>query len=93
MCPLVKANVQICNYEVSLLYDRATHQLHGGTARSNPDMGVLTQHIITLAVIARNNHKLKPGHTIDIKQPGEFEYSVTRKNKHEFSVCFHTARN
>jgi hypothetical protein len=89
-CPLVKANVQICNYEVCIGHDKQTDTYHIGIAASNPDMGALTNHLTTLALIARNNYKVKPGESVHKEKPGEFEFTVFRKSKCQFTVCFHT---
>jgi hypothetical protein len=91
-CPLVKANVQICNYELSILVDKKTHQCYVGLAKSNPEMGCLTKDLITIAFLARNNYKLKPGKSVHKEVLGEYEFTVFRKNKDEYKVCFHALR-
>lgn len=91
-CPLVKANVQICNYEVCIRYNKHTDAYRIAVAKTNPDMGSLKVHLTTLALIARNVYKVKPGESVHKEKSGEFEFTVFRRTKYEFVVCFHTER-
>ena len=85
-CPLVQAKVDICGFDVCLVKDGSN--LRVGTPK-NHTLGDLAQHMVTLVFVARNNYKLKVDHHIELSTK-EYTFNVSRLNRHEYRVCFHT---
>jgi hypothetical protein len=85
-CPLIQANVQVCDVYVKVFDDG---EFLGFNIQCKKEHKQFSQEFIDLAVYARNNYELKLGHSIDISKTG-CTCTVYHFQKDIFKVCFHS---
>ena len=86
-CPLVKANVQTCDVLVKVDDDGENLSLGGITC--TPDLVALRRHFFVISVVARNNHKLPRGYSIDFGLENKYSCNVFRQTNDTYKICFH----
>jgi hypothetical protein len=87
MCPLVAANTQVCDIVVE--FTKSGYRLWSSDKDLVLAQRNLHDHFMTLALTARNNHKLKKGQSWS-QDNSEYTLCVECLRKNKFKICFHT---
>ena len=86
-CPLMNANVQVCDVLIKIVTEDAKRMNWG--IRCDEELKCFKNEFYTLALYARNNCKLKVGNSIDLSRPG-LSCNVNHLEKNIYKICFHT---
>ena len=86
-CPLKKANTQVCDFIVH--FDTKNERI--GSLYNGKITDEEKKALTTLAIIGRNNWKLKIGSSDTVKMPN-YTFSVARTRRDIYKVCFHNNR-